>query len=54
MQSQAVPRESAKNALDELMGQVESKSRSQEAPFEYLKDTAATDELKRQWFAVSL
>ena len=54
MSSQAVPREVAQGALDELMVQVAPDAKSKETPFEYLKDTATTDEVKRQWFAVSL
>ncbi len=52
MSSQAVPRECAQKALDELTEQVQSDAKSKEAPFEYLRDTATTDEIKRQWFSV--
>ncbi len=53
MPSQAIPKEYAQRAIDELMGQVKSNAKSREAPFEYLQDTVTTDEIKHQWFAMS-
>ena len=53
MPSQAVTKKCAETALEKLLKESKAAEETQDTPFEYLRGTDDTEEVKRQWFAVS-
>ncbi len=53
MPSQAVTKECAQAALEQLLREAKVAEETRDTPFEYLRGSDATEEVKRQWFAVS-
>lgn len=53
MPSQAVTKKCAQNALEQLLKEAKAAEETRNTPFEYLRGSDATEEVKRQWFAVS-
>jgi len=53
MSSQAVSKKCAQTALEQLLREAKAAEETRDTPFEYLRGTDATEEVKRQWFAVS-
>ena len=53
MPSQAVTKACAQTALEQLLGKAKAAEETRDTQFEYLRGSDATEEVKRQWFAVS-
>ena len=53
MPSQAVTQKCAQTALEQLLREAKAAEETRDTPFEYLLGSDATEEVKRQWFAVS-
>ncbi len=53
MASQAVTEKCAQTALDQLLKEAKAAEETLNTPFEYLRGSDATEEVKRQWFTVS-
>ena len=59
MSPQSIPQQCAQNALEQLLRDAKEAQETRDAAFEYLDETSAatkkaTEEVKRQWFAVSI
>ena len=54
MPFQAVIKECAQTALEQVLREAKAAEETRDTPFEYLRGSDATEEVKRQWFAVSV